>query len=382
MTSFNKLKTVPVNKTLVFYSPIEGDDVLVRTGTIAEGSCFFHALLHAVSSEYSGMNKSGRMKFVRKLRASLAGKVDKETWEEMGNGILSKIPFQENVHSILTNFYKFILNVNGTDKIKGKSTRRIISKFLVDDKDFDLFVILLEIVSLQTLEQDILPKAYNATANKKIKTSCKEIINQIINYLDSSSEFKSLSETQQDLIAQKMIKFITAVQHEAEKEAFEHYVKSLENVHSEIDSSTLELISNRFNRDIYFLNASTRLPYNYCPNLNIKNRRSVIILWIDDNHYEIVGRLLPGNRIQREFATDDVIIQKFKDFLFDHENFLNKYPELTEYLNKNTNNQEEQDSDSDVESDPYYDSSEHGSPSRSRQSNRSRQSDRSNYNSE
>ena len=34
------LRLLPVNKTVVFYSPVEGKDVLVRTGTIAEGSCF------------------------------------------------------------------------------------------------------------------------------------------------------------------------------------------------------------------------------------------------------------------------------------------------------------------------------------------------------
>jgi len=37
-----KLKILPVNKTVVFNSPIEGDDVLVRTGTVSEGSSFFH----------------------------------------------------------------------------------------------------------------------------------------------------------------------------------------------------------------------------------------------------------------------------------------------------------------------------------------------------
>ena len=64
------LRLLPVNKTVVFYSPIEGNDVLVRTGTIAEGSCFFHSLLHAYSKEYISMDIKVRMKFVKKLRSS------------------------------------------------------------------------------------------------------------------------------------------------------------------------------------------------------------------------------------------------------------------------------------------------------------------------
>ena len=34
MSELPKLNILPVNKTVVFYSPVEGKDVLVRTGTI------------------------------------------------------------------------------------------------------------------------------------------------------------------------------------------------------------------------------------------------------------------------------------------------------------------------------------------------------------
>ena len=88
---------LPVNKSVVFNSPLEGDDVLVRTGTIAEGSCFLHSLLHAYSKEYISLNIKGRMEFVRRFRASLASKIDREDWEKMGGGIIAKVPFQENV---------------------------------------------------------------------------------------------------------------------------------------------------------------------------------------------------------------------------------------------------------------------------------------------
>ena len=68
MSELATLTILPVNKTVVFYSPIEGKDVLVRTGTVTEGSCFFHALLHAYSKNYVSMNNGGRVKFVKKLR--------------------------------------------------------------------------------------------------------------------------------------------------------------------------------------------------------------------------------------------------------------------------------------------------------------------------
>ena len=47
-----KLSILPVNKTVVFYSPIEGKDVFVRTGTMEGGNSLIHCLLHACSKDY------------------------------------------------------------------------------------------------------------------------------------------------------------------------------------------------------------------------------------------------------------------------------------------------------------------------------------------
>jgi hypothetical protein len=364
MRNFNKLKILPVDKTVVFYTPFEGDDCFVRTGTIAEGSCFFHSLLHACSSEYTSMDRKDRMKFVRRLRASMAGKIDRNSWEEMGNGLISKVPYQENFNKILTNFANFLNQKNDSNKVRGRATRRTIKHFIKNEQDYELFNVLNELVPTSTaFEKVILPKAYENSSNKKINKCAKSIIKETLTYLDSLDEFKAISEKQQDYLATKMVDLITYISKEAENEAFENYVKSLENNREDIDSSTLELISDRFNRDIYFLDGSTRLPYNYCPSSNnIKGRRSIIIMWIDKTHYEIVGRLLPGNRIQREFSADDPMIKKFNEFLFNHEAFKLKYPDLACYYK--TKDDQEEDLVSEVSaarSDPYYDSSDHDS---------------------
>ena len=90
MTSnIDNLKIIPVNKTVVFYSPIEGEDVLVRTGVISEGSSFFHALLYAYSKEYVSMNKKERTKYIHKLKASLIGKVNKENFYDSTESIIT-----------------------------------------------------------------------------------------------------------------------------------------------------------------------------------------------------------------------------------------------------------------------------------------------------
>ena len=161
-----QIKQIPVNKTVVFWSPIEGEDVLVRTGIIKEGNSFLHAILYACSKEYVNMEKNDRKKFATRLRASMIGKIDKENWEEIGGGIIAKIPFQENIMNILVNFYLFLDNDN---KAKGSSTKRVITRLVGEDlQNLELYKLITDLVPIKSNDNgigfsDILQAAYTKT---------------------------------------------------------------------------------------------------------------------------------------------------------------------------------------------------------------------------
>jgi hypothetical protein len=367
----SQLKILPVNKSVVFYSPIEGDDVLVRTGTIKEGSCFFHALLHGFSKDYMTMDKNDRMKFVYRLRASLAGKLDRDSWEDMGGGVIAKIPFQENIHEILYNFYRFM----DDKKIRGRASRRVIKHLLQNNtENVELYKLITELIPLvEGFEQQILPKAYKETSDERIVDIKKMVIKETKNYLDKTDEIMSISKEKAAHFNNTVANFLTIILKEAEDDAYKTYIKGLENVKSDIDSYSIEFVSERFNRDIYFLDGKTRLPYNTLPTTNnLKGRKSIIVIWINENHYEIVGRLLPGNRIQREFPPQDPLVVKLKTMLLNPQEVKQKYPDLAAFIPKNTDHpnvsplrktrhsesDEESDEESDDLSDPYYDKSD------------------------
>ena len=157
MSNLAELTILPVNKTVVFYSPIEGKDVLVRTGTIAEGSCFFHALMHAYSKDYVTMNNDGRLKFIKKLRASISRKIDKSQWEKLSDGLISKVSFQENVNSILYEFYRFVKR-GGVGRTK--SVRKVIRDLI--NNDIESYKLVTEMVPFEEgFEKNILPTVYN-----------------------------------------------------------------------------------------------------------------------------------------------------------------------------------------------------------------------------
>jgi hypothetical protein len=329
------LRLLPVNKTVVFYSPVEGKDVLVRTGTITEGSCFFHALLHAYSKEYVSMDIKGRMKFVKKLRASIARKVDKERWENLSNGLIAKIPFQENVNTLLSDFYRYIARGKSG---RTKSVRNVIRQVIQDEKqDIDTYKLVTEMIPIDTgFEKTILPSAYDKCTEEVISKCKATVVKFAVNYY--IKEFKKLGGQLEpervDYYIGKLEKLVQAIADEAENAAYTEYIESLQDSSMEVDSYTIGLISDKFNRDIYFIDSRTRMPYRDAGKENIQKRKSIIVMWTGGCHYEIVGSLLPGNRIKREFDYKDPLVKRINTYLYKPKRVPEEYPNLSSFLPK------------------------------------------------
>lgn len=322
----------------VYTLGIENDHSYSVEGVVVQ-NCFYHSLLYAYSKEYVSLDTNGRMNFVKRLRASMAGKLDKTNWEKIGGGLIAKIPFQENVIEILTNCYLFL---NEDDNAHGKNTRNVMKALIDKDPDnFDVYKLVTELIPIEDFEQIILPKAYEKTEDDKINICCTTILEETRAYINEKEEIKSLEKGKINYIQDIIYNLLEQVLHEAESTAYKNYVKGLQNTSEFADTYTISLLSERLKRDIYFLNGKDRMPYNNCSTTNnLKGRKSIIVLWIGENHYETVGRLLPGNRIQREFSHDDPLIQKLYTFLVHPENIKDKYPDLVPYIPKNLRNNE------------------------------------------
>lgn len=329
------LTILPVNKTVVFYSPVEGKDVLVRTGTIGDGSCFFHALLHAYSKDYVSMNGNGREKFVKKLRSSIAQKIDKERWEGLSNGLIAKIPFQENVNTLLSDFYRFISRGKSG---RTKSVRKVIRNVIKDEKhDTEAYKLVTEMVKLdEGFEKIILPSAYEK-CNDDLVSSCKKtVVKYAVKYY--TKEFEKLEgqleKERVDFYISKLENLVSSIVEEADSSAYTEYIESLHDASMDVDSYTIGLIGEKFNRDIYFIDSKTRMPYRIGGKETYQKRKSIVVMWTGGCHYEIVGKLLPGNRIQREFDHRDPLIKRIYTYLCYPEKIPQEYPALTSYLPK------------------------------------------------
>jgi hypothetical protein len=105
------------NKTVVFKSPIQGTDVLVRTGNNKKSLSFFQAVLRSCSKKYGSMSTEDKITFLENFQKDITSKVDCKTWEKI-NGMTSKLSFKEITNDILLNCYLFL---EDNPKAKGKS---------------------------------------------------------------------------------------------------------------------------------------------------------------------------------------------------------------------------------------------------------------------
>jgi hypothetical protein len=332
MVTYKRLKTLNVNKTMTFDSPLYDDkNSLVRTGTIADGSCGIHSILHSYSDKYVEKTIDERRECIKKLRSVIANNLTKENWEKIDNGMVSYISFQENLNLILTTLYK-----NGDDCINDL----IVKNINEDEKKYtEFFKFIIQLISIEDFEKHILPNSYKSIENDNSKMNLektrKKIINETVNWINNIIEKKlnKLDENRKlSLINATKIIIKNCIKH-AKNIAFFNYQSNIENTTSFIDMTMISLLSDYFNRDIYFIDAKTRMPYP--SNQTIKNRKSIIIIWIDDVHYEIVGELLDDNIIKRVFDPNDDLILKIKTFLYNPEDIEDRYPELIEFLPKN-----------------------------------------------
>jgi hypothetical protein len=271
----------------------------------------------------------------------MARKVDENRWESLSNGLIAKIPFQENINTILTDFYRFISRGKTG---RTKSVRKVIREVIQDDNEDDIeaYKLVTEMVPLEDgFEKTILPTAYQKCSDDGI-SKCKKVILKVgLNYY--RKEFKKLGdeleEERVNFYISKLEKLINSVVNEAENSSYTEYIESLQDATMEVDAYTIGLISEKFNRDIYFIDARNRMPYRDGGNDNIKKRKAIIVMWTGGCHYEIVGRLLPGNIIKREFDFNDTLIKRIYTYLYKPEKIPDQYPNLISYLPKELRNE-------------------------------------------
>ena len=328
----NKILTpLPYNKTVILYTPLEGSDIIARTGILEENNSFFHCLLHILSKEYIKMDKEEKINLVNKLKKSLASKNERENWDDLSIKVINKIYFQDNLISIFKEFYSYI---NSKDGKQTDNVGKIIKNCINTDKDKNVYILIGKTIKLDILEKDILPKLFNNISEKTIKESKINIKKELSLYFENIlNSFKILNKEETIFYNNYLSKLLENIVNLSDEKTRIEYIKNTTQ-NNYVDENIVNFISHRFNRDLYFIDSNTRIPYKISDDYKLKKRKSIIMLSLDNNRYEVVGSFLHGNHIKREFNHEDNIIQNFYNYLENPKVIIKKFPKIISYIPK------------------------------------------------
>jgi len=303
MTStFNIL---PVNKTVLLKSPIFSEFNLIRTGTIKTNS-FFHSFFHAYTSDnnkynaqnYINMDIEERRYFIKQIKKVVEYSLTK--WDKMENS--------EKLHDsfllLLTNYHTYI-----TKNEKESNIIQLINDTIKEENDNNIYKIIFDMLPIYMIldtigkMNDMNIERYKSTIKINLLTTFKKLFNNII----IDTKYIKFYCNKVEILLDCLLK---NSEHLLSKNIFK------------IDETFLNFFADMYNRDIYFFD-NQKMPFLYAKNINIKNRKSIILI-CNQSHYEIIGIKTDG--ISREFENTHPLIQKLNILLLQPDRIHKLYP--------------------------------------------------------
>ena len=285
-----KLNTItPVNpeRTVVFYSPIEGDDILVRTG-VPNNHSFFHSILRSTFPAYSDLSDVNKEKVVLNLKKKLS-KINKNN--DVYNRILSN-----TIEYAISNLYYFF---NDDERSKGKLTGEILKKTVDNENELQYYKFLTHLVSNDVFLNTIIKNNFDVNTTT----------NDLTDYFYNVNEIKNLSNAKKEIFKTLIGKLTRNIIKLSNVYSKEHYLEYIKNTQV-VDEFIINLVRLYIDKNIYILDSKTRLPEKKYKHLVEQHKQSIIIMKIVTNNqtiYEPVGKLITNSTICRTFKENDII---------------------------------------------------------------------------
>ena len=324
---------------------------LIRTGTVGDGSCFFHAVLTSISAKYRQKSKSEKHNLVKKTRKKIAGDITIDDWKKFGDSYVALMPTFMNAQSYFKDVYEYLKK---PDKLMGVDSKikNILNKTLFKEC-LSHYTLISEILPLEDLERQVFPHA-NAECEKDINNvdNCLKILKKTC----VSFFREKINIIGKEQITRKKIKYFinlfsdltNVIINQALIEAFNEFKHKLSDCREWVDNFLIEFLSDFFNLDIYFIDGKTLLPYKLGP-CNYKKRQSIVILWYSRTHYESISVINDKRQATRSFSFDHPFIQKLYTYLCEPEKLSEKYPELVEQMKEKINKSGDESEEDDEE---------------------------------
>lgn len=303
--------SVDENKKYDVSSLIPG---IIRTGTVGEGSCFFHAILKAIDENYSKMSPSEKRSYMVEYRKYLS---DLFTIDYYINHLanLSNIYLTSNLNRVFENLYNFIDN---PEKYLSKGPYQGLFGKIIKD-NIIAFIIMKNVISYSDIDKNIMGNAFVSSAENVTQYKHRFILKFIEEFRKQVDEIGiDIDKEKIQICISKIENLLDFIFTSVINQGYESYKKDIENVGCWGGDTMLSITSDIIDKDIYFIDINKRQVYNKgCDKVTSGKRNSIIIGWLGESHFESIGYSETGKTsdIIREFPPDHPLVLKIREII-------------------------------------------------------------------
>ena len=286
MTDFNYL---PFNKTCVYEEfSLENINSYSRTGTVHTNKIlsFINAVLNACSKKFlTTRDEDNKIKQINDFEKFIIDKISSSLVEY-------KNKTKELFLDIIESIYNYIENDidNVLEEIK---VNLEINKIICDIIPIDKY-------------KKIINRVMNRWNDNKNITFMNNLISEIMLYVEYDEILDDIEIEKAEYIKKRICDFNDIVNNKVKKIINE---PEEPNDVNDVNDLLIKNISEHFDCNIFIIDFHKNIPLNL---YDYEKDNYIVIISFDNKHYEILGKCLANNKIQREFKRNDNIIKSLK----------------------------------------------------------------------
>lgn len=311
------MKHLEVSKTSSLILPSYTKAKFVRTGVPRENHLsFIHCMLHASFNDYSTKSLENKNKMAELVKQKIAIRITKADWEHFGSEWREK--YEKLATRTIEEIYFFLkLLPRSKSYHKSKTVDRIFNR-IIKNKDIEkympMYQVLLKEISLDNFtdnKRGIFSRSFDSCVSRPFE-ECKDMITvQSLYLITKILKHVDIHEKKKEIFSVNFIYLIKTVLSEVETEIVQKIKDDIRSSNRPLNLQVLKTISDMFERDVYFVDGSTLLPFVPACWSNKGNRHFIVLLMVGAT-YEIIGRVIDdSNKVQRNFPPDDPLLSAF-----------------------------------------------------------------------
>ena len=281
----NYVRTLDVDVNKKFSIPDIYKNI-IRTGTVGEGSCFFHSVLKGLDLDgYARMDESDKLDYMKDLRNKLSDSITLDQYKiNLFN--ISSLKLSIELNDFLEMLYNFIESPLPYLRDKCRSSAEFLSEILEDN--IKVFKLLISVLTIKQFKGIIDSPKITSSANidAYIENFGEVLYNLFIKEIEDveanvAADKLSICKIQIDKFSKNICNFIVNNQ-------FQNYKQELKKTNEWASDVMFGLLADYLNVDIYFININTKEVIAY-DHVSKGNRPSVVVGWINQSHFENIS---------------------------------------------------------------------------------------------